>query len=81
MRMIPANDLEATILGGAVGVANVVGGDGKTIARRIVAAINEFVKRADFAEIFGVNAEQSAAALVRISFRSMSADFAGKIFG
>ncbi len=78
--MIPAYDLEATILGGAIGVADVVGSDGETIARRIVATIYEFVERADFAEIFGVNAEESAAAFVRIGFRAVGADFVGDCF-
>ena len=79
--MIPAYDLQATIAGSAISVENVVGSDGETIARRIIAAIYEFVERANFAEIFGVNAEERAAAFVRISFRAVSADFVGDNFG
>ena len=81
MRMIPANDFESTFLGGAVGVANVVGRDRETIARRVVASIDEFVKRADFAGIFGVDAEDGATAFVGEGFRAVSADFVDEIFG
>src|SRR5579864_3975034 len=81
MRMIPAYDLQATFLRGTVGVADVLGGDGETVSRGIVAAIYAFMERANFAEIFSVNAEESATAFVRIGFRTVGADFGGYVFG
>ena len=82
MRVIPADDVDAFFAGGFFGVADVVGGHRETVARRIVAAIDQRKKRGDFARgrasppderaVAGVEiaAEERAATFVRDRFRA-----------
>jgi len=92
MGMIPADDFESLGDRGFFGVANVFRGDRKTVAGRIVPAIDQGKKRKDFprgcvrprlrmvtGNKTGIAAEQSAATFMRIGLRAMSADFSGEM--
>src|SRR5271167_355528 len=92
--MIPANDVEILRAGGFFGGAHVIGSDGKTVARGIVAAVDQREKFANLADAIGpgtggileradieplaVVAQKRATAFVRVSFDAMRADFVRK---
>src|SRR5882672_10048152 len=88
MRMIPAHDVHTAHARCPFRSHDVFGSDRKTIARRIIAPIDQRVQRQNFAlwrnrvlcriaSLYhaGIAPEQRAAALMRISFRAMRADF------
>ena len=70
MRVIPADDVDALFASGFFGVANVFGCDRETVARRIVAAIDEREKRGDFARGESRAAEERVAGASRSRPRS-----------
>src|SRR5260370_24986066 len=87
MRMIPADDFKALGAGRFFRRENVLGGDGKTVARRIVAPIDEWKKRQDLSRrserIFSaivledsvrIAAQERTAAFVRIRLGSVRAN-------
>src|SRR5215831_5165538 len=80
MRMIPADDLQTLRLRSLVGLEHIFSRHGKSIARRIVASVDQRKKRQDFAHGFWVRhipiaAQQRATALVGIRLRTVCADF------
>jgi len=74
MGMIPANQVQSLLFGGALGGAKIVGGNRKAIPRGIVAPIREGKKPAHFTAFLAVNAKHGAAGLVGIILRAVAAD-------
>lgn len=79
--MVPADHFETTFFRDELGFAHIIGGNGETVARGIVATIDELVEGADSTEIFGIHAQEGTAAFVRVGFRAVGADFAEEVFG
>src|SRR3954462_8055034 len=69
MRMVPAEQFEAALGSSAFGRQDVFRVNGKTIARRVVAPINERKKLARFAVFVAVDAENGATGFMRIVLR------------
>ena len=82
--MIPPDDFQTLVDGGFFGVQNILAGDGKAIARRIIAPIDERMQRVNFAieaaiGDFRVAAEQRSTTFMRIRFCAVTADFSGEL--
>jgi hypothetical protein len=80
MGMIPADEVQSLIFGSALGGAKILGRNGKTIARRVVAPISKREKQADLASLGAIKAEHGSASLVGIIPGTVAPDRLSDLF-